>query len=240
MDPTTITASTFTVTGPGLVPVTGNVTYDPTNTIATFAPTGIFIVGTEFTATITTRVKSLGGASLAADFAWNFTTGASTDTTDPRVTFTTPADLGTAVGTNQKIAATFSEGMDSSTLTAVTFTLTGPGAAPVAGAVTYSTIGTTAIFTPSSALAVNTMFTATIAAGVQDLAGNPLKSAFTWSFTTGATTDSVAPAISSTNPADSATNVSLDAAVNATFSEAIDPSTPLRRRLRWPGLARRR
>jgi hypothetical protein len=225
MDPTTITASTFTVTGPGLVPVTGNVTYDPTNTIATFAPTGIFTVGTEFTATITTGVKSLGGAPLAADFAWNFTTGASTDTTDPRVTFTTPADLGTAVGTNQKIAATFSEGMDSSTLTAATFTLTGPGAAPVVGAVAYSTIGTTAIFTPSSALAVNTMFTATIAAGVQDLAGNPLKSAFTWSFTTGATTDSVAPAVSSTNPADSATNVSLDAAVNATFSEAIDPST---------------
>jgi ice-binding like protein/Big-like domain-containing protein len=225
MDSATITGSTFTVTGPGLTPVTGTVSYDATNGIAMFVPIGSFAVGTEFNATITTGAKSLGGAPLAADFVWNFTTGAGADTTDPRVTSTNPADLGMAVSTNQKVAATFNEGMDSSTLTAATFTLTGPGATSVSGTVAYSTIGATATFTPSSALAVNTMYTATIASGVQDLANNPLASAFTWSFTTGATPDSTAPTVSSTTPADSATSVSLSAAANATFSEAMDPST---------------
>ena len=225
MDPATITGSTFTVIGPGLTPVTGNVSYDAANGIAIFAPIGTFAASTEFTATIMTGAKSLGGAPLAADFVWNFTTGAGVDTTDPRVTSTNPADLAMTVSTNQKITATFSEGMDSSTVTGATFILTGPGITPVSGTVTYSTIGTTATFTPNSALAINTTYTATIASGVQDLAGNALGSAFTWTFTTGATPDSTAPTVFSTTPADGVSSVSLSAAANATFSKAMDPST---------------
>jgi Ice-binding-like/Bacterial Ig-like domain len=225
MDPATITGSTFTVIGPGLTPVTGNVSYDAANGIAIFAPIGTFAASTEFTATIMTGAKSLGGAPLAADFVWNFTTGAGADTTDPRVTSTNPADLAMTVSTNQKINATFSEGMDSSTLTGATFILTGPGITPVSGTVTYSTIGTTATFTPNSALAINTAYTATIASGVQDLAGNALGSAFSWTFTTGATPDSTAPTVISTTPADGVSSVSLSAAANATFSKAMDPST---------------
>ncbi|MGA8059886.1 MAG: Ig-like domain-containing protein [Candidatus Binataceae bacterium] len=223
---TTITDSTFTVTGPGLTPVGGTVTYDATNHIAIFAPTGgTFATGTQFTATITTGAQSSLGVPLAADFVWTFTTGASSDTTDPTVTSTNPANLALDVGTNQKITATFNKGMNSSTLTTTTFTLTGPGATPISGTVTYTTIGTTATFKPSSALAANTLFTAKITTGVRDLAGNPLASAFTWSFTTGAIPDSTAPIVSSTIPADGAMSVSLSAAANATFSEAMDPST---------------
>jgi len=225
MDPATIIDSNFTVTAPDLTPVAGNVTYDATNHIAIFTPTGTFAAGTKFTATITTGAQSLADAPLAADFVWTFTTGTSSDTTAPEVTLAKPADLATAVGTNQKITATFNEGMDPSTLTAATFTLTGPGATPISGTVAYSTIGTTATFTPSSALATNTLFTATITTGAEDLAGNPLAGAFIWSFTTGATPDSVAPTVSSTAPVDGATGVSLNAAANATFSKAIDPST---------------
>jgi Bacterial Ig-like domain len=60
MDPATITGSTFTVIGPGLTPVTGNVSYDAANGIAIFAPIGTFAASTEFTATIMTGAKSLG------------------------------------------------------------------------------------------------------------------------------------------------------------------------------------
>ncbi len=156
---------------------------------------------------------------------WTFTTGASSDTTDPTVTSTNPANLAVDVATNQKITATFNEGMNSSTLTAATFTLTGPGATPIPGTVTYTTIGTSATFKPSSALASNTLFTAKITTSVKGLVGNPLASAFTWSFTTGAIPDSTAPTVSSTTPTDGATGVSLSAAANATFSEAMDPAT---------------
>jgi hypothetical protein len=51
--------------------------------------------------------------------------------------------------------------------------------------VTYS--GVTAIFTPTSPLAANTLYTATITTEAKDLAGNALASNYVWSFTTGGT-----------------------------------------------------
>jgi hypothetical protein len=51
--------------------------------------------------------------------------------------------------------------------------------------VSYGATGTTAFFTPKSALAANTLFTASLSTGVLDLAGNALAAPFSWSFTTG-------------------------------------------------------
>ncbi len=126
---TILAPGTFTVTGPGVTPVPGIVTYDATNNIAIFAPTGgNFAVSTTFTATITTAAQSFpGGLPLASNYTWNFTTSSGTDTTAPSVTITNPADTVTGVATNQKITAAFNEGMDSTTINALTFTLTGPG-----------------------------------------------------------------------------------------------------------------
>ena len=239
MDSATILAAgTFTVTGPGATPVSGAVTYDATNNIAIFAPTGgTFANSTTFTATLTTAAESSALSPLATNYVWNFTTGASTDTTAPLVSSTNPADATTGVGTNQKIAATFSEAMDSTTITATTFTLTAADETPVVGMVSYSTIGATATFTPNSSLATNTTYTATIAAGVVDLAGNPLASNFVWTFTTGATAETAAPTVSSTNPVNGATGVGIDASINATFDETMDTATltPVTFTLTGPG-----
>jgi hypothetical protein len=95
---------------------------------------------------------------------------------------TTPADNATDVATNVAITATFSEAMDSSTITTTTF-LVNDGSSNISGTVTYS--GTTATFTPSTDLDYNTTYTATITNGAKDLAGNALESDYTWSFTTG-------------------------------------------------------
>jgi hypothetical protein len=46
-----------------------------------------------------------------------------------------------------------------------------------------------------------------------------------WSWTTGAGADTIAPTITSTNPAALAIGVALNAGINATFSEAMDPLT---------------
>ena len=83
---------------------------------------------------------------------------------------------------NTAISATFSEAMNPATITAATFTLTGPGATPVAGTVTYA--GTTATFTPTAVLATSTLYTATITTGAKDPAGAPLAANFVWTFTT--------------------------------------------------------
>jgi hypothetical protein len=202
MDATTIIPANFKVTGPGATPVIGTVTYDSTNYSAIFVPDGgLLPAGATITAMITSGVESAGHVPLTS-FMWTFSTGADTDTTEPSVVSTNPADLAPSVATNQKITATFSEGMDSTTITNSTFTVMGPGATPVTGTVTYSIIGASATFTPSSPLAVGKLFMATINIGATDLAGNPLAEAFTWTFTSGSGPDSVAPTVTSTTPGD--------------------------------------
>lgn len=74
MNPATINASTFTLTAPGGVSVTGSVTYNATTSVATFAPASALSLNTIYTATITTGVASTSGIHMAANFVWSFTT----------------------------------------------------------------------------------------------------------------------------------------------------------------------
>ncbi len=227
LDPSTITAETFTVTGPGTTPVSGTVAYDVPSNIATFAPTSNLAPDTEFTVTITTGVEDLAGIALASDIVWTFTTAPGApvpDTTAPTVSSTSPADGATGVAINQRIAATFSERMNVSSIIAA-FTVTGPGATSVTGTVAYDVASKIATFTPAGNFATNTDYMATLTTGVRDLAGNGLTSVFEWSFTTGVTLDTTAPLVNSTNPANAATGVVINTKITATFNEAMNPST---------------
>ena len=142
--------------------------------------------------------------------------------TTPTVSSTNPANVATGVAFNQKIAATFSEAMDSSTITTATFTLM-QGTSFVSGTVTYT--GTTATFAPASNLAPNTVYIATITTGARNVAGSGLARNYVWSFTTGAAAAVTPPTVSSTNPANAATAVPINQKVSATFSKAMDAST---------------
>jgi hypothetical protein len=225
MDPSTITATTFTVTGPDSTVVAGSVAYDATNNIAIFTPTALLTANTLYTGTITTGAKSASGVALASDFVWTFKTSASSNTTKPTVISTSPTNLAVSVPTNHKVVATFSEAMDSTTITGLTFTLTGPGVATVSGAVTYSIVGATAAFTPTSPLTAAVLYTAKITTSAKDLSGNAVAVAVTWTFTTGSGPDLSAPTVISTNPDNLATAVPPNAAISATLSERLDPST---------------
>jgi len=228
MNPTTISAATFTFTAPGGVAVAGTVTYAVTGSIATFAPSASLALNTIYIATITTGAEDLAGDPLGTNYVWTFTTGAVPDTTKPTIISTTPTGGAAGVATNQAVSATFSEAMDPTTINATTFTLTGPGGIAVPGLVTYAAIANTATFTPTSNLSPNTVYTATVTTGATDLAGNPLGAGLVpnpWTFTTGSTVNTTAPTIASTNPANAMLNVPVKASVNATFSEAMDPLT---------------
>ena len=221
MNPATITTATFTVAG-GATNVAGTVTYNAVTNVATFAPMANLAANTLYTATVTTGATDQAGNSLASNYVWTFTTGATTDMTAPTVTSTNPASAATAVALNQKVAATFSKVMDSSTITTTTFTLN-QGTTTVLGTVSYA--GTTATFTPTANLAASTLYTATITTGATDLAGNALASSFVWTFTTGTTTNISAPTVTLTVPADKATSVGTNQTINATFSTGMDPTT---------------
>ncbi len=135
----------------------------------------------------------------------------------PIVIATSPATGATAVLLNTTVTATFSSIMAPATINTTTFTLTGPGATAVAGAVTYS--GTSATFTPTASLAALTLYTATITTGATDPGGNALQANYVWTFTTGA------PTVISTVPANLATGVLVNTVVSATLSEPMNPAT---------------
>ncbi len=102
------------------------------------------------------------------------------DTLAPTVSSTNPLNGATGVAV---ITASFSESMAASTITTTTFTVTGPGAVAVDGAVTYDAATKRARFTPTAALAPGATYTATVSTGATDLSGNALASSHVWSFT---------------------------------------------------------
>ena len=112
------------------------------------------------------------------------TTGGTPDTTAPTVLETTPSSVGVAA-TNEPVTATFSEAIAVATL-ATGFTLTSPGDVVVPGSVSFDAATDTAIYTPTLALAVGTLYTASPSTDVADVAGNPLAQPETWTFTTDA------------------------------------------------------
>jgi hypothetical protein len=137
----------------------------------------------------------------------------------PTVLSTDPLNNAIGVALNKVVAATFSVPMDPLTITTTTFTVK-DGATVVPGAISY--LGSTASFTPTSALTGNTVYTATITTGAKNVAGTPLAANYVWTFTTLAAT---IPTVISTDPLDLATGVALNKVISATFSEAMDPLT---------------
>ncbi len=188
INPLSINSTSFSLAGPGSTVVAGLVSYAAIGSVATFTPTANLAPNTVYTATVTTAVADLATNTLAANYVWTFTTGASADNIQPLVVLTSPASAATAVPINSTVSATFSEAMDPLTITSTTFQLTGPGGTLIPATVAYNPIDLIATLTPSAALTASTSYTASVSTGATDLAGNSLGSGVTpnpWNFTTG-------------------------------------------------------
>src|SRR5882672_3907121 len=160
----TLNTDTFKLTRQAGSPITGTVS--ATSNSATFTPSAPLDAMTPYTAAITTGAMDSAGNALAANFTWNFTTGAAPDTTPPLVSATSPANAATGVALNSSVSATFSEAMRNSTLTTASFTLAASDGTAIGGRVSIS--GNTATFTPSAALSGSTQYTATITTGAHE------------------------------------------------------------------------
>ncbi|HQQ63251.1 MAG TPA: Ig-like domain-containing protein [Pseudomonadales bacterium] len=223
MNPLTITTATVKLACPVGTPVTATVGYAATGNVATLTPTSTLPASTVCTATISTGVKDVAGNAMAAPYSWNFTTGLIPDVTKPTVISTLPVAGATNVVLNTLVTATFSEPMDPLTITTATAKLACPTGTPVTGVVSYAVNSHVATITPNSPLPASTVCTATITTGAKDVAGNAMLSLFSWIFTTGAAPDTTPPTVILVNPANLATGVAVNSAVNATFSEAMAP-----------------
>ena len=212
IDCTTLTTSSFTLsTG---LPVSGDVTCN--GTTVSFSPTAQLNNSTTYTANLSTGIKDLAGNALATAYSWSFTTVAQpgADTTPPSVFTTQPADQSTGALLDGTITVTFSEAVDCDYLSFSVF----DGQAYLGGQLTCN--GNTMHFTPGQNFSGNTPYELTIDGKLRDLAGNPMGQDYVWHFTTAAQLG-----IISTQPADLATGVALDAPVTATFSTPVNCAT---------------
>jgi hypothetical protein len=219
MDPASITALTYTLKQ-GTVAVPGAVSYSGLK--ATFTPTANLDYNKVYTGSVTVGAKDVAGNALATVYAFSFKTGLLPDVIAPTVTLTDPLNSATGIAINQLFTVTFSEAMDPSTITGLTYTLK-KGAVAVPGTVSYS--GLKATFTATANLDYNTVYTGSVTVGAKDVAGNALANVFTYSFTTVAIADIIAPTVLSMSPINNAIDVSFGSVVVLTFSELMDPLT---------------
>jgi hypothetical protein len=211
----------FTVVNASADAVSGSFSWSG-NTM-TFTPDTQFDYNTKYTCTIGVGAEDSAGNTLASLYTWSFTSLYSDDTTQPEVSSVTPSNNDTNVAVKATISVTFNEAMDESSAQNA-FTMVSASASSVSG--NFSWIGKVMIFTPATALAANTTYTCTEGTGAEDLTGNLLASAKTWSFTTGSPdSDTFAPTVIFTVPDDDATAVLVSSSISVTFSEAMNTSS---------------
>lgn len=118
-----------------------------------------------------------------------FTTSTGPDQTAPTVSARVPSSGASGIAVTSSISASFSEPLDPLTVTTAQVAVTGPGATPVPGTVSYQSGTRTAHFVPASALAYSTPYTVTLTGGpggLADVSGNVLAANDSWTFTTAA------------------------------------------------------
>ncbi|MBC7530458.1 MAG: DUF3494 domain-containing protein [Oligoflexus sp.] len=140
---------------------------------------------------------------------------------------TTPADAASNVAVNSKISVIFSETMLASTLTKDSFTVTAADGTAIAGTVSFAAESAARSFTfsPAAALAISTVYTVKLNTSVKAVSGAGFANDSTWSFTTGTSTDTVAPTAASKTPLASASNIPVNRQLTVVFDEAMDPTT---------------
>ncbi len=141
------------------------------------------------------------------------------DTTAPTVLSTMPDSGAVDVSVDANMVITFSEPILASTLSSSSIT-TSPA---IAGQ--FSTGGNNVTLTPSAPLDYSTEYTVTITTSVTDPAGNRLATENVFNFETEIDPETLPPTVTSTDPSDDATGVSVSSPIAATFSKDIDPLT---------------
>jgi subtilisin family serine protease len=183
-------------------------------------------------AVLLSQNPSLTPAQVAATLAANATAGvitaAGTGTPNrllysvagtvgaPTVTALTPAANTTAVPVGSNVAATFSTAVQG--VGSATFVLRNSAGTAIPATVSYNATTRTATLDPTSSLAVDTTYTATLVGGttaIRDAAGTPLATT-SWTFLSGP-----APTLTGFTPRINDTLVRRNNNVAVTFSEAV-------------------
>lgn len=151
---------------------------------------------------------------------WYFTTGSVADLENPLISGRNIADGATGIAVNSKLRFVLDEQVNPfSVMGSVRLQING---IDFPGAVTLASDKRTLVFTPQTALAINTEYTVVID-GLYDSVGNKLTTV-TSHFSTGGSSDNTAPTVSVT-PGDATTDIGVNTPIIFAFSESVDPTT---------------
>jgi hypothetical protein len=220
MDPASINSQTFIVRGPDAKLIAGTIDY--LGVTAVFTPTGSFIANTDYTAEITTGVRSAAGVAMAKDRSWKFHTPDPSELTGVlvKVASTSPSDFETDVHLNTGVNVTFNRVMDPATINGSTLVVADTDGNTVAGDVHYT--GVTATFVPNVPFAPNTTYRINISSNVESLSGVAMDQDYHAVFTTGTTLGAAAPQVVMNSPMDGDSSVSLGTGIAIYFDQAMD------------------
>lgn len=220
VDPLTLNGTTIQA----LMPFALSVSTD--SRTVTLTPTEALAANSGYWVTYSENIRDISGNPLANSGSINFTTGNGPDSTAPLVLETCPAHGATDVPTNFVLLIRFSEPVSPTSVNANTIVVSRNGT-PAAGALSFDPLGGNRIvrFQMTEGGQPGTSYEVRVTNGVTDVAGKPLALEYTAAFTTGSSEDSGLPDVVSVVPADGATNVSCSTAIEAIFTEPIDPIT---------------
>jgi uncharacterized protein DUF1566/Big-like domain-containing protein len=208
MDVTNLSTTTFTVND-GSNDISG--TYSCSGSICSFSPSDSLHYNDNYTVTLSSGIKDVGGAGLAGEYYWSFSTKSA-------VVSVSPVDGSTDVDPKSvsSISVTFVEEMDETSLTTDSF-IVNDGSNDLSGS--YSCSNSTCSFSPAPKLNYNTTYTITLFPEIRNSSGAELNQSHSWNFSTSSF-------ISSVSPTDGSTDVSIEETViSVTFNEDLDAST---------------
>ncbi len=226
MDPATLTPQNFIVTDQtnGRT-VSGMVQVDATGLTAAFVPQPPYGIGRTINVRLTSSIKDSFGNSLTGGGTFfSFATGFGPDNQGPSLLGLSPAAGMTSVPLNSLVIAEFDTPLDVVSASAGGFQVQLGGAA-ISGGIALSDSNKRITFTPLGGLSANSTYTVVIGSQLTDVAGNPLVNPGSFTFSTGAVSDTSRPQITNVSPLDGASGVPTNAVVQLQFNKRIDPFT---------------
>ena len=182
LDPATVNAGTFTLSGPGGL-VAASVSYDAAGQAATLTPSAALSAGATYTARLDGSIAATDGSTLGTPFSWTFTVPSSPP---PLLSVGgVPTAGATGVSKLGPFTAVFSRAVDASSVSSATVRLRAADSSLVPATVAYDPASLTAALTPSSPLADTSVYTLEVTTGVRGSDGGYLVTQANRGFTTG-------------------------------------------------------
>jgi RHS repeat-associated protein len=225
VDPLTINASTIQLSGGGTTVVPDSISFSNNNQSVLLVPHAPLPNSTQMTLVIS-GITDVARNAVAPQTT-QFTTGNGPDLVKPFAVNTSPFNNATNVPVNAVVILQANEPVDPGTVNGTSLLVKDAvSGESVPGTYSVSSDGLTVTFLPATVLTASHLYSVSFTGqGIADLAGNLLTNsanASDFNFTTGTTTNTSAPEVSETGPANGATAVPTNAQVMIQFNEPVN------------------